>query len=111
MATLGAIADIVFRHGYEDAGFTTGMRQASEAAQATAAAGDRVAVSAQRIAQETGKAAGAWAGANRAAEDNVRLAAATERANRQLEQQLAALRRQAEQDPAIAARQVDAERE
>jgi hypothetical protein len=103
VATTTNIANIIFRHAHEDAGFTRGMEAAAAAATKAAAAGEKVTQSTEKTTREVRTAVPAWSSVNKQIDENAKLAAATERANRQLEARLASLRQEAARNAEVAA--------
>jgi cytochrome c556 len=110
VASISNIANIIFRHEFQDAGFTAGMTAGAAAAEKAAAAGERVAGATGKVQAEVTRALPAWQSINKLTDENAKLAAATERANNKLQAQLAALRLEASKNAEVAAGQAETER-
>jgi hypothetical protein len=110
VASLDNLANIIFRHEYQDAGFASGMAAGAAAAEKAAAAGEKVADATQKTTAEVTRALPAWQTVNKAVDENAKLAAATERANNKLAAQLASLRAESAKNAEVAANAGETER-
>jgi len=110
VANLSTIANIVFKHEYQDAGFTQGMNAGAAAANQAAAAAQKLAGSTATVTSQVTAALPSWQSINKATDENAKLTAATERANNKLAAQIAALRLEATKSAEVAAGAAETER-
>jgi hypothetical protein len=109
VASTENIADIIFRHRVIDDGFTAGMKAASEASLSAARAAEQVSEAEGKVTREVGRAAPAWSAVNKLVDENAKLSAAVERADRQLEARKQSLRQAAAKDADVAKGQAEIE--
>lgn len=109
MALVQNIANIIFRHQAVDDGFVRVMEGAAAAAGKAAAAGEKVQQTTAKVNAEVTRAVPAWQSVNKSVDENAKLAAATEAANRKLEARLAALRLEASKNAEVAQRAAEFE--